>query len=148
MQLRPGVSVTRPAPSFAVDPALVLRVKRQPQAQDPIVAARPDSERELTVTGILRELTREANPFKAFRIAEGSFGAVLLGPLSLIPTAKVTVHVPGLPGEPLDSYTVWMPRELLSDTRIRTGITVSLHLESLRIGKAWAWYCDDFQVIG
>jgi len=149
--LSSGVSVTRPPDEFSVDESVIVRARpvggrRRPE---PIIAVEPDRDAVQEITGVLRELTRNAKPLKAFGLDESTIGYGLLGIIGAQPVGRITVHTPDANSPQLLSYTAWVPTALIDEPRIERAVTVSLVVQSVPIvGKGHAWYCPEFAMIG
>ena len=77
------------------------------------------------------------------------FAIAMLGPIGSQEMGRITVHVPSANRKQLESFTLWIPSDLLSEPRIVSGITVSLVIESVEIlGQGFAWFSDEFEVVG
>lgn len=151
VQLSHGVSITRPAASFAVDAGLLSNAKRHAtgrSAPDPITAVKPSSEEPIHIVGVVREIIKSKSPYKHYGVAEGTIGAVFLGPLAAMAVARITIHTPTWPGGPLSSYTMWVPQELVSDARVVLGITISAAASVLSIGGQLDWFIEELHVVG
>ena len=74
----------------------------------------------------------------------------MLGPIGAQAVGKITVYSPSHSGEQLQSFTAWIPAELLKESGIARGITVSVSvsLEGVQIlGCGYSWLCDCFEVL-
>jgi len=150
VQLAEGISVTRSTREFSLD-TLTLESWRRKHSKDfiaPIVAIVPTHGECRHVVGVLREIERSADPFKKFGISAGSIGAAFLGPLAGQAVGKVTIHSQNDPDFPSESFTFWVPTEIISDSRIVKGISVAATIDCVEIGKLRVWYCDEFDVLG
>ena len=72
--------------------------------------------------------------------------------------ARITVHTPrqgtGQPGTnqpgtgPMESYTALIPAPLISDPRIKPGVTVAVKLTGVDVSdRRRDWYCDELRVV-
>lgn len=151
VQLSPGVTVIRPASTFAVDPKALggsaFLTKKQ-SVSHPIVTVVPDDDEAREVVGVLRELSKSANPHKAFGIAPGSLGEALMGPLAAMSFGRITVHAPTANHGHYESFTLWIPTALIEDQRIGKDMTVVLTARGFRVAKEWAWVVEVFHVMG
>lgn len=148
VELGPGVTLTRPGTGFDACLRTPPPAHRR-EAVDPFLRITPKSNAdEFRLEGVLRELDRDASPFRALGIDPCSVGVALMGVLGQIPMAQITVH--GFPDEDgiAESFTGWVAKSLASDPRIRCGIMVEAHFEAVQVGNRWCWFCDDFQVVG
>jgi len=152
VELGPGITVSRPtSDSFGIEVGILSRARaaHAKRTPDAIVGINPTAGERKLVVGILREIARSANPIKTFRLADTIIANAGLGPIGAQPVGKLTVHVPMPSVGPLQSFTVWIPTELLKERRIVRGITVSLCIDSIQVlGRGHAWFCDEFEVVG
>ncbi len=150
VQLSPGVTLTRPAmDSFSIDDETVRKayaVKTEGW-KSPIVAVGPKEYESCEVSGILRELNRSADPFKTFNFPDTDMARAMLGEEWNSGVGKVTVHAPHESEDHQESYTTWIPAELINDVRIVRGVTVIMSLKRVEIPNwGYVWFCDGFQV--
>ncbi len=151
VELRPGITVSRLSASFGIDESIISRARKaqKNQAPDPIVAIEPKRASSKSIVGVLREITRSASPIKFYKLDETVIVNAMLDPIGAQAMGRITVHVPSLPGGQLESFSLWIPSALLKESRIARGITVSLTLEGIQIlGRGYAWFSDDFEVVG
>lgn len=148
VHLSPGVSVTRPNASFRVASFEDHRERRPSRRREAITAIKPLRGASKEVIGVLRELTRSMSIISTLRLDETSMTYAMLGSMGAQPLGRITAHVPSDPGY-FESYTAWIPTELVEDPRIKRGTTVSLLIKAVDLPKTnRAWFCDDFQVVG
>jgi hypothetical protein len=151
VELRPGITVTRLPDSFELDASVIAnaRTSATKRVPDPIVVVEPADSALRTVVGILREIARSSDPLDTYRLDDTTIGRALLGPIGTGAVGRITVHAPSMSDGQLDSFTAWVPAELLEDQRITRGLTVSIAVEGVAIpGRDWAWYCVCFEVVG
>lgn len=152
VHLSAGVSVSRPPDTFNIAPEIVERAKQSPikEAQAPIVCINPEPTRPQAVIGVLREIRQHANPYRYHNIPDTTFGSAALGPIGQQSVGRITVHTPlNSESSQLASYTMWIPAALISNRRIKTGITVHIGLQVISLlGGERVWFCDEFEVIG
>ncbi len=151
VELSPGVTISRPAASFGIDPSIVARVRtaKIKQSPDPIVAVEPRRSASKEIVGVLREISRSSNPITAYRFDDTDMAYAMLGPIGAQAVGKITVYSPSNSGEQLQSFTAWIPTELIKESWIARGITVSVSLEGVQVlGRGYAWFCDCFEVLG
>lgn len=153
VQLTDGVTIRRPAETFAVEPSILdrARKKRKSSAPDPIVSVHPDVDSiERTVIGILREIQRDADPTKVLRIDRlSTLGAAFLGPLGSGSWSRITVHEPTTAGTSLNSFTVWLTQAELQRADSSKGVTVAIDIAPLQIhGIGSVWLGTAYEVLG
>lgn len=151
VELSPGVTITRPPESFGIESSIVesARAGRRRAVSAPIDAIEPKSSRATEVIGVLRELSRNAKPLKTYRLDDTVMAFAMLGPIGMQAMGRITIHVPSAAAEKLESYTAWIPADLVRDSRITRGIAVSATLVGVAIPtNGYAWYCDCFEVMG
>jgi hypothetical protein len=151
VEMSPGITVSRPSASFGIDENIISRARkaRKNQAPDPIVAIEPNRTSSKSIVGILREITRSASPIKFHNLDDTVMVNAMLGPIGAQAMGRITVHVPSLSEGQMESFSLWIPFVLLKESRIARGITVSLTLEGIQIlGRTYAWFSDDFEVVG
>lgn len=70
----------------------------------------------------------------------------ILGDRWAIEFGRITVHIPSRgKGQ---SYTAYLPSELLKNGKLKTGDNVAVRLTSVDVSPSRRdWYCDDFQVV-
>ncbi|GIW41599.1 MAG: hypothetical protein KatS3mg076_2176 [Candidatus Binatia bacterium] len=149
MEIGPRITVTRPGERFEVDREFVPRARRGLETPDPIVAREPKRKETVRVLGVLRELSRQVDPYKKLRIPTTAVGRGFLGEIGKTAVGRITVHSP-IHGTPRwESFTAWIPSELLREPRIGRNFTVYAELEALSIpGHGYVWYCRRFEVVG
>jgi hypothetical protein len=148
VQLSPHVSITRPSATFraeSVDRSVARGERRKREA---IAAINPVGGSVKEVVGVLRELTRSLGVIRALKLEDTSMTHALLGPLGGQPMGRITIHQSSEPGY-FESFTCWIPSELVEDPRLKRGLTVVAVLEALALpdGRR-VWFCDDFQLVG
>ena len=79
------------------------------------------------------EIDRDVCPFRKDKIEAKPMTRALLGALGKQKMARITVHVPLSDKAQTESYTLWIPSDLIVDSRIVRGISVSLELESVEV---------------
>jgi hypothetical protein len=73
----------------------------------------------------------------------------MLGPIGEQPVGKITVHAMSESDGQWQSFSAWIPGELLEGLRITRGITVSILLEGIPLpGGKYEWFCDYFYMLG
>ena len=119
------------------------------QASDPIAKIEPAKGSHKTFVGVLREISRQVRPLEFYELDNTAMAIAMLGPIGAQEMGRITVHTPSSIGDQSESFTLWIPSDLLRDPRIVRGITVSLVLESVEIlGQGFAWLSDEFEVMG
>ena len=153
VELKPGITVTRsfsePA-SFKVEQSIISKAQpaKRKKAPDPIVPIEPERELSESHIGIIREITLSVDPVRAFSMADTAMGRASLRSIGKQQMGKITVHVPYLIEDYIESFTSWIPTELLQEQRIRRGVTVALDLRRLQIvGRGYTWFCDSLEVV-
>ena len=150
VELREGITVTS-AP-LDIEEGFREQVVESPnnQAPEPIVALKPDNgSSSKSVVGVLRAINRRVSPLEFYERDNTAMAIAMLGPIGSQEMGRITVHVPSANRKQLESFTLWIPSDLLSEPRIVRGITVSLVIESVEIlGQGFAWFSDEFEVVG
>ena len=142
-----GITFIRPALDFAVEPAIVERARRRARKEqrDPIRKIEAPASGSKQVIGVLREITSEADPLKAFGLPGTDMTWALLGERWREPIGKITVHSEVSAADHLESYTAWVPTRLISDKQTVRGAAVALSLKSVAIPNNDAvWFCEEF----
>ena len=139
------------------------RSRNRQRRPDPIVPIPPDLSATREFTGALNEII-PAIGLTALGYADAGPMAVamakaMLGRRWADEFARITVHTPrqstgGPPGTnqpgtgPMESYTALIPAPLISDPRIKPGVTVAVKLTGVDVSdRRRDWYCDDLQVV-
>lgn len=151
VSLSPDVTVIRIPRSFGIEQDIISRAQtaKTKQTLDPIVAVEPTKSSSKAIVGVLREITKSADPAKVFKLDNTTMAYALLGPVGRQPVGKITVHAPSASGTQQESFNVWIPSTLIKDTRIVRGLTVSLTLEGIPVlGSGYTWFCDSFDILG
>lgn len=142
-----GITFIRPAEDFAVEPAIVERARRRTRKErrDPIRKVEAPASGSKQVIGVLREITSEADPLKAFDLPGTNMTWALLGARWRGPIGKITVHSEVSEADHVESYTAWVPARLISDKQTVRGVAVALSLKSVAIPNNNAvWFCEEF----
>lgn len=145
VELGPGITISRPLRSFGIDQNIIAKAHaaKAKKSPDPVVVVKPNGQTPKEIVGILREVSRNSNPIKAYRLNDTSMARAMLGRIGAQRVGKITVHVPSTSEEQRQSFSAWIPSELLKEPRIVHGITVSLSLEGVRIlSHGYTWFCD------
>ena len=139
-----NISVQRPGRS--ANPVSVPRPRApRPKALDmPIVRVDPSGSVAIEVIGTLREISAEASLLKSLELGDNDIAremlAEQLGPEWRHQLSRITIHsTPDDEGQ-RKSYTAWVTRSQLSNSRMRRGSTVSALLASvdvLQMGREW-----------
>ena len=149
--LSEGITVSRDPDSFGIDSSIIDRVHQAEKVHqpDPFVAVEPEDNAACSVVGVLREITRNACPFKKYLLEETAIGRAMLGSLGKQKMGRITVHVPLTTKAQAKSFTLWIPTTLIEDSRIICGLAVSLTVKSVGIPQhGYAWFSDEFEIIG
>ena len=150
VELSEGITVIRTPESFGIEEGVIsgARISHKNQAPEPIVKIEPKKGTRKSYVGILREISRQVRPLEFYELDDTTMAIAMLGPIGAQDMGRITVHVPAPTGE-FESFTLWIPSDLLRDPRIVRGITVSLALESVEIpGEGLAWFSNEFEVMG
>ena len=138
------------------------RSRNRQRRPDPIVPIPPDLSATREFTGALNEII-PAIGLTALGYADAGPMAVamakaMLGRRWADEFARITVHTPrqgtGPPGTnqpgtgPMESYTALIPAPLISDQRIKPGVTVAVQLTGVDVSdRRRDWYCDELRVV-
>ena len=90
--------------------------------------------------GILREVIRDRDPFRIFGHVRGTIGSAMLGRLARQPVGQITIHAARPGAEQFDSYTTWIPTDLLGEIEHRHVLVADL--EAIAVGNELIWFCD------
>ena len=148
VRLGPNVTATRPGDFSGIDPSLIARARTKRERPDPIVRVDPKKGSTKCVLGVLRELQRRANPFKAFRLPDTVMAWQFLDIIGQQPVGKITVHAQSETTDQQESFTAWIPANWIKDQRIVRGIAVFIELVGIRVNRDTAWFCCGFEVAG
>ena len=151
VEIRDGVTVSRVPDSFGIDKNIIDQFRRVKKtgAPDAFVAIEPTGESARSIVGVLREIYRDVCPFKKYKFKENAMSRAMLGLLGEQKMGRVTIHVPQIAKTQADSFTLWIPSDLIKDSRITCGLTVSLTLESCSVqGHGYVWFSNEFEVAG
>jgi hypothetical protein len=149
--IKPGITITRIPDSFTIEDNIVKKLAKKAffSNDEPINAIKPSKNETKELVGILREINLTVDPLKTFKIENTQISYQLLGKIGKQPVGKITVHIPSNIYLFIESYTAWIPYDIIKDTRIKKGVTVSVSLLSETI--LWninEWFCDYFEIIG
>ena len=144
VRISPHVTVSRPPLFPGIEPGIIERSCHY--EPDPIVTKRPRAGLHTRVEGILREVIRSRNPFRVFDHARGTIGSAMLGRLARQPVGQITVHAARPGAEQFESYTTWIPTNLLRE--IERGHVLVPDLEAIAIGKELIWFCNSVGRVG
>lgn len=128
---------------FSLQRSLLDRIQRNAKrstAKDPIVSADAERERKTTRDGVVRELHKQADPFKDLKLQRTGMAAKFVGPLGSGRLAKLTIHAGSLSDDQLESYTFFVHREQLDHAQKGRVVRVTLEAYGVPGGKH-LWYC-------
>ncbi len=147
VRLSEGINVIRPSKSIDLDAKVIERVKLKRISEDSnnITSVNPKMSENINITGVLREIFKEVDPFVKFNLPKTDMAYAFLGPIGKQSSGKITVHVHS---NSIESFTTWIPSCLINDSRIKTGLTVFLILKCQKIKDEKVWFCDCFEVLG
>lgn len=151
VELGPGIKAFRQPEPFRIDEGIVSRARSNSLkfVPDPIVAIEAIRHERREIVGFLREIYRTRNPFEVYGLEETTVSGAILGLIGQHKVGQITVHVPCSSKNQSESFTTWIPSELLKDSRIVRGLTVALAVEGIQLlGHGPTWFCDDFEVLG
>ena len=156
VEISPGITVRRVPErrvpdNFSIASDTVSRARKRIQQRDPIVAINPNPDSgPVTVIGILREEKREVNVVTSLRLpSNSSMVSAFLGPLARGRWGKITIHRQSSNEDVIQSYTAWVPSEILADDRNARGATVMATLSAFFVPQVGTfWICDDYEVLG
>lgn len=156
VEISPGITVRRVPErrvpdNFSIASDTVSRARRRIQQRDSIVAIDPNSDSgPVTVVGILREEKIEVNVVASLRLpSNSSMVSAFLGPLARGRWGKITIHRQSSNEDVIQSYTAWVPSEILADDGYARGVTVMATLFAFSIPQVRTfWICDDYEVLG
>lgn len=115
------------------------------------MAVNPSSDSEpVTVVGILREEKKEVDVVTSLRLpSNSSMVSAFLGPLARGRWGKITIHRQSSNEDVIQSYTAWVPSEILVDDRHARGVTVMATLFAFSVPQVGTfWIYDDYEVLG
>lgn len=137
-----GVAAIRTGADFDIDLTAGTRRTRRPSDWlSPIERMDPAPGAHDVVTGVVREIRLDVDPYTALGVLRGPIGAAALGPIGERSVSRLTVHAPS-PEEVdlLESFTAWVPSDLLVGVS-RNG-TVTMDIEAVHVlGSDCVWYC-------
>lgn len=154
VRLNNNIVVIRPPESFEVDGEFVSKhlERARKNIQDPIKRIDPSesSDKTFEVVGVLREKKVEADVVKALRLSNvTAMTAAFLGPLAKGKWGKATLHESDAAKDMLNSYTIWVQSDVMSDVRNSIGVMINAQIEPLRVpGAPAVWLCRSYQVLG
>jgi hypothetical protein len=144
VEISNGITVSRAPESFNIEASIINNArKRKTDKPDPIVSIKPENVLgKTTVIGILREITLDVDISKALNIPSSSpIATAFLGHLGNKPLGKITVHVPSSKENVLQSYTIWMPKDILQNSKGSRGVSVWVEISPVSIpnfGEIWS----------
>ena len=144
---RNGITFIRPSTDFSVEPSSLDRALKRTAKNyvDPIRRVDPPRSGVRQLVGMLREMSRNADPMKAFDLPNTTMARAMLGKAWQEPVGRITVHVDDGVNDYLESYTAWVPARFIRSTRISTGIPVAVRLVSVALPyEDVAWFCEEF----
>lgn len=151
VRISEDVTVRRPpletGRGFDIDRKTLEKAKKQKDF--PIVAVKPEKGSGMvSVTGILREKTQQADPFKLFIESRTTMAEAFLGPLAKGKWGRITIHTPSAEKDLLLSYTIWVKSGDLGSSANRKGITVSADIKPHPLpDQESVWVCTDYKII-
>ena len=150
VELSEGITIIRSPVSSEIEEGVISNArKRHSKASDPIVRIEPAKGSHKSCVGVLREINRHVRPLNFYELDNTAMAIAMLGPIGVQEMGRITVHAPSSIGDQTESFTLWIPSDLLREPRIVRGITVSLVMESVEIpGRGFAWFSDEFEIMG
>lgn len=130
-----------------IDERVASSAKEASSGKDQIVAVAPCRGAPHHRVGVLREVTLDADPFRAFKTPRTAMGMALLGPLGNKPVSRVTMHVYSVVDDEIESYTVWLPRSVLAAARVERGMTVDLRFQMRPAGTDHVWWARQCELV-
>jgi hypothetical protein len=152
VEITEGVTAVRLPDDFTVDPTIIDRAHRAARTTDrrpdDIVRQYPTPTADELYVGTLREIRKRVDPIKHFRLPSTPVAVAGLGAVGQQHVGRITVHVEF--GEDLESYTAWIPTELLKAPAITRGALVEVQLVGTRIlapSPQVDWFCRSIEVL-
>jgi len=153
VQIGEGITARRPPEDFSIAPAIihVAKTLREKPDDHPIEAIRAyKNSKARTITGVLREKTVEENIFKEFDIDPSKpLATAPLGSLATQPVGRITIHTLQVSPVVLHSYTIWLPREWISQAGNMIGVTVRADIAPVSaLNRETVWHATRYEVLG
>jgi len=150
-----GVIVVReprrepPTPEMSRDEIDRIRARRRDgSTPPPIVRMDPPRTADELLVGVLREFTSDVDPFAKYGMPETTGASALLQQIGRQPVGRVTIHVDSPFGNEIESYTGWVPTDLLEGRGLFRGLTVEARFQSVPIPEVEiAWFCSSLEVL-
>jgi hypothetical protein len=146
-----SVTVRRALRRFSIAPEVLDRPVRLPPEAEPAPIVRQDPTRTANeeYVGTVRELRSPVDPLAYYGLSDTTVARAGLGRIGRQPVGRITIHVPSPFGNETESYTAWIPTQLLADGDVRRGAIVDVHLEGVQLldGQI-AWFCSGVEVLG
>lgn len=141
---REGASGSRAdAEPFALEESLTERMRRNERRRlldNPIVRIDPMPLKKAVRDGIVREVQKEADPYRDLQIRPTAMAAKFLGPLGRDRHAKLTIHAGSLSDDQIQSYTFFVRREEAARVHKEDIVQVSLEAYGPPGGRQ-LWFC-------
>lgn len=153
VEISDGITIRRPSEDFSVHRNIIQKAKERKSKPhtDPIIAVKPEGNSGLvTIIGVLREKTVNADPEKFLKI-DGSPTMVTsaLGVLGKDKWYKLTVHEPSASKNIQHSYTFWAKSSQANISENSKGVTVLAEIEPFEVlGAGIVWLCTQYKVLG
>jgi len=154
VRINKNIVVIRPPESFEVDGKFVSKSleRIRKNIQDPIKRIDPpeNSGKTVEIIGVLREKKVDADVVKALRLSNvTTMAAAFIGPLAKGKWGKATLHEKDMAKDILNSYTIWVHSDVMSDSRNSIGVVVSAQIEPLQLpGAPAVWLCRNYEILG
>lgn len=147
VELNRGITVQRP-PTGEISPEVVDAARRRARRPDPIRRVVPAQQVAEEVVGVLRELQPRVDVYGKLKLPRTAFAAAALGVLGKGDWGQVTVHEQA--ADAINSYTFWMPADLLRRSGSEKGLTVLVGLRVVRYSPdgQTTWVCEECEVLG
>lgn len=152
VKLRPGIFVQRP-PTGEISSEVVATARRRASQPDPIRRAVPGQQADKEVVGVLRDLERRVDVYRKLEVEQTDGAAAALRDrrkgidLGRGVWGRVTLHEQA--ADVLNSYTFWVPSDLLQRMENARGVTVAAKLRAFRLldGRR-TWVCHELKLPG
>ena len=142
-----GITFIRPGSDFSIEPPSLDKALKRTRKNyvDPIRRVAPPRSGTRKLVGMLREISRNADPMKAFDLPDTNMARAMLGRQWQQPVGRITIHVDDGVNDYLESYTAWVSASLIRSKRITTGIPVAVVLVSAELPyDDVTWFCKEF----
>jgi len=115
----------------------------------PIIAVHAEGSPPLLEAGILREVIIEVDPLKRFgTTAQNEIACAALRHITTKTWSQITIHIDDLGEDQIESYTMLLPRLLISSLRPHKGDLLLFAAEPLcPFGCTACWLCTELESV-